>query len=110
MTCKIRNTSASLCCSLQTDRKLWFSCRVPCEYEADTAAYAAAKFIRTHAEVRDKLIKTAVRLGLSHGKEAKPVQRQITVPARAMELPGNSATIYVTVSQGTVTIKGVRVI
>lgn len=107
MKCKIRNTSNTLGCSLQVDKGFRAACFVSCGYDETTLAYAALRLIRHSPNVCDCLVAEAVRRGLS-GKKGRP--RRYTIRARAalLELPGTAAVVTVSVTAGTVSIKGLR--
>ena len=106
---KIRNTSNSLACTLQYDQKTRFVCPLPCAYDAETAAYAAARFIRHCPEVRDALIRQAVSAALCFGRRPRPARVRIHTSARNLALPGERAHVNVLVAPGTVTIKSVYI-
>lgn len=77
-------------------------------YDADTAAYAACRYIRHSPTVKDCLISEAVHLGLEVHK-VFPHYRTLKTSARDLELPGGTATVFITVSAGTLTVTGVKV-
>ncbi len=109
MNYKISNTAGRLACSIGYDRKTWFRSQVPCAYDTETAAYAACRLIRHLPPVRDRLIAEAVGLGLGSGRRAGALQRKIHTRAAALSLPGGEAWIYLTLRQGAIRIRGVRV-
>ena len=109
MNYKIKNTDERLSCCIGYDRKTWFRSQVPCAYDTETAAYAACRMIRHLPPVRDRLIAEAVSLGLGSGRQATALQRRIHTRAAALSLPGGEAWIYLTVRQGAIQIRGVRV-
>ena len=106
---QIRNSCGTLGCALQYDKNTWFAAGIPCDYQADTAAYAAFRFIRHCPQLRDRLIPEAVALGLRSGKAARPLRRRVRLPAERLSLPGKTAVVYLSVSQGLVSIRGVRI-
>ena len=108
MKSKISNTNNSLACTMLSDSSFRFTTSVPCEFEADTVAYAACRFVRHNADLRDQLIRQAVHLGLRRGREARPICRRLCFPAASLSLPGLWAQLDLTVSQGTVTVAGVH--
>lgn len=105
----ISNASRSLSCALRYDQKTRFVCPLPCAYDAETAAYAAARFIRHCPEVRDRLVRQAVSAGLSFRLPARPTYVRIHTTAKSLALPGEDAHVHVLVTPGTVTIKSVRI-
>lgn len=109
MRLKIKNSSGSLCCVISYDAQTWFESAVPCPYDKETAAYAACRLIRHCPPVRDRLIWAAVRRGLTVGKGARPRQVKIKTTAEALAMEGGAAWIYLTVGQGCLTLRGVRV-
>ncbi len=106
---KLRNSDDSLGCTLQTEKNFWFRSALTCDYEPETIAYAACWLIRHSLPVKNRLTGEAVRLGLSTGKDGRPVWREVKTTASRLSLPGVNASISVRISQGTVTVKGVKV-
>ena len=106
---KIRSSDDRLGCSIGYDRKTWYRSAAPSAYDAETAAYAACRLIRHMPALRDRLVSEAVRLGLSSGRGAKALSRRVHTEAGRLALPGGEAWIYLTVRQGAVWIRGVRV-
>ena len=106
---KIRSSDDLLGCSIGYDRKTWYRSAAPSAYDAETAAYAACRLIRHMPALRDRLIGEAVRLGLRSGRGAKALSRRVHTTAQSLALPGGEAWICLTVRQGTVWIRGVRV-
>ena len=106
---KIRSSDDRLGCSIGYDRKTWYRSAAPSAYDAETAAYAACRLIRHMPALRDRLIGEAVRMGLSSGRGARALNRRVHTGAGSLDLPGGEAWIYLTVRQGTVWIRGVRV-
>ena len=109
MQIKIRNSENRMGCRIGYDKDSWYRSAAPSGYDAETAAYAACRLIRHMPRLRDRLIGEAVRLGKSSGREAKPLRRRVHTSAKALALPGGEAWIYLSVRQGTVWIRGVRV-
>lgn len=108
-TTKISNDHYRCALCYRTNGWVRYRSAVFTPYSADVAAYAASRYIRHCPELRDLLVKTAIRLGLQVGK-SKPIRRTVLTPARRLELPGGQAKIYVTITAGTVTITGVSVV
>ena len=106
---KIRSSDDRMGCSIGYDRKTWYRSAAPSAYDAETAAYAACRLIRHMPALRDRLVSEAVRLGLSSGRSAKALSRRVHTEAGSLALPGGEAWIYLTVRQGAVWIRGVRV-
>ena len=106
---KIRSSEDRMGCSIGYDKDSWYRSAAPSGYDAETAAYAACRLIRHMPRLRDRLIGEAVRLGKSSGREARPLRRRVHVSAASLALPGGDAWIYLSVRQGSVWVRGVRV-
>ena len=106
---KIRSSDDRLGCSIGYDRKTWYRSAAPSAYDAETAAYAACRLIRHMPALRDRLIGEAVRLGLCTGRGGRALSRRVHTTAQSLALQGGEAWIYLTVRQGAVWIRGVRV-
>ncbi len=106
---KIRSSDDRMGCSIGYDRKTWYRSAAPSAYDAETAAYAACRLIRHMPALRDRLIGEAVHLGLCSGRGARALSRRVHTSAAALSLPGGEAWICLTVRQGSIWIRGVRV-
>ena len=106
---KIRSSEDRMGCSIGYDKKTWYRSEAPSAYDAETAAYAACRLIRHMPALRDRLIGEAVRLGLCTGRGGRALSRRVHTTAQSLALPGGEAWIYLTVRQGAVWIRGVRV-
>ena len=107
---KIRNSSGTLGSLLRTDGRLHFVSEVPCGYRQDTAAYAACRYIRHCPQLRDRLIWSAVRLGLDPRGGKKHLTFRVRAGAAALSLPGTWALLTLSVTQGTITLKSVHLL
>lgn len=105
----IRTPDSALGCTLRVDGRFVFETAAACAYDSETAAYAACRFIRHCPQLRDILVREAVRLGLSSGKSGRGRPLRVRTSARSLELPGSRALLKLTVLQGEIVIKALSV-
>lgn len=105
---KIRTQNNALGCRIKAARDFRFVTQAPCGFEKETICYAAYRFLKHAPEVKDPLIREAVKMGLSSGKN-KRRNHVILTKAEKMELPGGQAKLYLTVGQGEIIIKKVTI-
>ena len=105
----VRTPDGSLGCTLRAERGFVFVTETPCSYGEDTAAYAACRFIRHCPELRDRLVREAVRLGLTTGKGAGKRTRRVRTTAKSLELPGRRALLTLSVQQGEIVVRRLEI-
>lgn len=105
VTYKIRTENGKLCCKLTAGSDFRFITSAPCAYGDDTAAYAVCRCIRRFPELRDPLIREAVRLGLTLRGAGRGKRHRIRTWAAILDLPGGDAVINLIVKQGEIVLK-----
>lgn len=101
----IKTTNGDLRCKLTADDSFRFSCGAPCRYETETVVYAVCRYIRHSPELRDPLIREAVRLGLTIREKRKNKLQHVRTKAALLSLPGGDARITLSVRQGEIVVK-----
>ena len=101
---KIRTQNNAFGCTIKVANDFCFATRTQCGFESETICYAAYRFLKRSPELKDPLIREAVKLGLSLGKN-KPRKHVTLTTAEKMELPGGRARLHVSVGQGEIVIK-----
>ena len=104
----LRTADGRLGCTLRTDRTFRFSDLASVGCGSDTAAYAVCRYIRHCPELRDLLVREAVRLGLS-SRGGKNKRRTVLTRAAALSLPGGGAEIRLCVRQGEIVVRSLTV-
>lgn len=105
----IKTSDGGFGCTLRADRDFRFEAGADCPYGRETAAYAACRYIRHCPALRDRLIREAVRLGLTTGKGEKNKRRLVRTSAAKLQLPGGRARLRVSVGQGEIVVKALAV-
>ena len=105
MTYTIKTKDNGFGSKLKADNSFTFTADGPFPYEKDTVAYAVCRYIRHCPELRDPLIREAVKLGLTVRGKREHRRHRIRTKASLLSLPGGNARITLLIRQGEIIVK-----
>lgn len=101
---------SKLACELNVSPKMTCSAQVDCgDYDLPTIGYAACRYLRRNAVAREKYVTMSYRMRFATGRNRRAQRRCLVVPAKLLELPGETASIAMTVDPFGITIENVSI-
>ena len=100
----------ALSCKLSTASDMSFTAQFDCgEYASDTIRYAVCRFLRKNRKACDKYVTMSYKMRFEKGKARRPKRCWFVAPAKALELPGASINVTLSVDPVGVTVESVSI-
>ncbi len=101
---------SKLACELSVSPKMTCSTQVECgDYDLSTIGYAACRYLRRNVVAREKYITMSYRMRFATGRDRRAQRCCLVVPAKLLELPGETVSIAMTVDPFGITIRSVSI-
>ncbi len=99
---------STLGCTLTVTPQMVFTSQVDCgDYDLNTIGYAVCRFLRSDERARSKYVTMSYRMRFAKGKDRRAKRCCFFVPAKLLDLPGETARVVLSVDPNGVTVERV---